>query len=88
MIGAMLAVASNREELGYALGMVTFLGGAFGGSYLVVRGVESKSLVSSYNIWNIIMGVLLGGDIADNLVGFSSYEIFTVFGAILQFSLY
>ena len=39
MIGALLAVASNRDDLGYALGMVTFLGGAFGGSY-VGRGVR------------------------------------------------
>ncbi len=83
MIGAMLAVASNREELGYALGMVTFLGGAFGGSYLVVRGVESKRVWFPLTISGILLtGVLLGGDIADNLVGFSSYEIFTVFGAI------
>lgn len=38
MIGALMAVASSREDSGYALGMVTSLAGAFGGSYLVVRG--------------------------------------------------
>ena len=37
MIGALMAVASSREDSGFALGMVTFLAGAFGGSYLVVR---------------------------------------------------
>ena len=42
MVGAVLAVASNRDDMGYALGMVTFLGGAFSGSYLVVRGVQSR----------------------------------------------
>ena len=36
MVGAFMVVASHREDLGYALGIVTFLGGAFGGSYLVL----------------------------------------------------
>ena len=38
MIGAFLSIAANKEDLGYALGMVTFLCAAFGGSYLKVRG--------------------------------------------------
>ena len=42
MVGALLTVAASREEMGYALGMVSFLGAAFGGSYLSVRGVESR----------------------------------------------
>ena len=83
MIGAMLAVASNREELGYALGMVTFLGGAFGGSYLVVRGVDSRRVwIPLLTSGVLLTTVLLSGDALENLIGISSYEIFTVFGAI------
>ena len=83
MIGAMLAVASNREELGYALGMVTFLGGAFGGSYLVVRGVDSRRVWTPLLTSGIVLTVVLLSDEAvENLVGISSYEIFTVIGAI------
>ncbi|MCH1591765.1 MAG: hypothetical protein L7R66_02100 [Candidatus Thalassarchaeaceae archaeon] len=82
MIGALLAVASNREDLGYALGMVTFLGGAFGGSYLVVRGVEARRvygpLVISASLLTI---VLLNGELVEEIFGASSYQIFTIVGA-------
>ena len=54
MVGAVLAVASNREDMGYALGMVTFLGGAFGGSYLVVRGVQSRRVSKPLLILSLI----------------------------------
>jgi len=82
MIGALLAVASNRDDLGYALGMVTFLGGAFGGSYLVVRGVEPRRvyvpLVVSASILTII---LLNGNYVREALGVSSYQVFTLFGS-------
>ena len=45
MVGALLSVAANREDLGYALGMVTFLSTAFGGSYLSVRGVQNIRII-------------------------------------------
>jgi len=82
MIGALLAVASNRDDLGYALGMVTFLGGAFGGSYLVVRGVEPERvyipLVVTASVLTII---LLNGNSVSDVIGFSAYQVFTLVGS-------
>jgi hypothetical protein len=82
MIGALLAVAANREDLGYALGMVTFLSGAFGGSYLVVRGVNrgrvSTPLLVSASILSVIL--VAGGNV-DELLNLTSYQIFTILGA-------
>ena len=84
MVGAFMVVASHREDLGYALGIVTFLGGAFGGSYLVVRGVEPRRvawpLLSSASILTV---VLLSSETVENLLGISSYQIFTLVGAAL-----
>ncbi len=82
MIGALLAVASNREDLGYALGMVTFLGGAFGGSYLVVRGVEARRVYSPLAVSaSILTIVLLNGELVREILGVSPYQVFTVIGA-------
>mgnify|MGYP001169468626 CR=1 FL=1 len=83
MIGAVLAVAANKEDIGYAMGMVTFLGGAFGGSYLVVRGVEARRvaiplLASS----SFLVPILLFGARLEEISGFSSYEIFAFLGAL------
>ena len=84
MIGALMAVAANREDLGYALGMVTFLGGAFGGSYLVVRGVNwkrvSRPLISGAILLTIFLLVV---ETDSNYYGLSVYEIFTILGFIL-----
>lgn len=44
MIGALLAIAANRLETGYALAQLILLISAFGPSYLVVRGVDWKKL--------------------------------------------
>ncbi len=88
MVGAVLAVASNREDIGYALGMVTFLGGAFGGSYLVVRGVQSRRVSQPLLITATILTlVLLNGDYVDASLGVSSYHIFTAIGAIVTISI-
>ena len=88
MIGAVLAVASNREDLGYALGMVTFLGGAFGGSYLVVRGVQSSRVSQPLLITASILAiVLLNDDYVDSSLGVSSYHIFTAIGATVTVSI-
>jgi len=82
MIGALLAVASNREDLGYALGMVTFLGGAFGGSYLVVRGVESRRVYSPLVVSATILTIiLLNGELVRGTLGVSPYQVFTLVGA-------
>ena len=88
MIGALMAVASNRADLGYALGMVTFLGGAFGGSYLVVRGVESRRvylpLIFSASILTLL---LLNGGIVREYLGVSAYQVFTVVGSSITVSI-
>jgi hypothetical protein len=44
MVGAVLAVAAHREDLGYAMAQVTLLLTAFAGSYLSVRGVAWSRL--------------------------------------------
>ena len=44
MIGALLAIAANRLETGYALAQLVLLLTAFSASYLVVRGVPWTSL--------------------------------------------
>jgi len=82
MVGALLAVASNREDLGYALGMVTFLGGAFGGSYLVVRGVEARRVYFPLSVAaSILTVILLNGDEVSEVLPLSEYQIFTLVGA-------
>ncbi len=82
MVGALLAVASNRDDVGYALGMVTFLGGAFGGSYLVVRGVEARRvyypLIASASILTVI---LLNDSYVRDILGVSAYQVFTLVGS-------
>ncbi|GIQ99258.1 MAG: hypothetical protein CM15mP6_2750 [Methanobacteriota archaeon] len=84
MVGAVLAVASNREDLGYALGMVTFLGGAFCGSYLVVRGVQSRRVSRPLLITATVLTlVLLNDGYVDESLGVSSYQIFTAIGAVV-----
>ena len=84
MVGAVLAVASNREDLGYALGMVTFLGGAFCGSYLVVRGVQSRRVSRPLLITaTVLTFVLLNDGYVDESLGVSSYQIFTAIGAVV-----
>ena len=44
MVGALLAIAANRTETGYALAQLLLLISAFGASYLTVRGVDWKRL--------------------------------------------
>ena len=45
MIGALLAVAANRLETGYALAQLVLLLTAFSASYLIVRGVAWPKLL-------------------------------------------
>ena len=60
MIGALLAIASNRLETGYALAQLLLLLSAFTPSYLVVRG-ESWQRLQRYALWPapILLGVLI-----------------------------
>jgi len=84
MVGALLTVASGREDIGYALGMVTFLGAAFGGSYLVVRGVNSKRVIMPLAIGGSILTIILCMDISTQpFLQFGPYETFTILASIL-----
>ena len=84
MVGALLAVASSREDVGYALGMVSFLGACFGGSYLVVRGVDSMRVVTPLSIAAVpLVAILVLGENSGNLVEWlDSYEVFTILATI------
>ncbi len=84
MVGALMAVASSREDSGYALGMVTFLAGAFGGSYLIVRGVERLRVAIPLMAGAALFSLLLiFGDTTEAISLFDRYETFTIFAAIL-----
>jgi len=84
MVGALMAVASSREDAGYALGMVTFLAGAFGGSYLVVRGVDrlrvAIPLLLGASVFSLL---LLLGDLTESISPFDPYGSFAVLAAAL-----
>ena len=84
MVGALLTVAASREEMGYALGMVSFLGAAFGGSYLSVRGVESRRVaIPLLGVAPVLVLILLAGDRVGDSLPIDSYELFTVLGTIV-----
>ena len=84
MVGAMLAVAANREDLGYALGLITFLCAAFAGSYLVVRGVGWQRVTKPLLIAiPLLTMILLLGEQFDFDLGIDSYELFTLLGSII-----
>ena len=85
MVGALLAVASSRQDVGYALGMVAFLGAAFGGSYLSVRGVDAKRVVLPLGISALPLVVMLvvGHDAGDLVSRLDAYDLFTVLATIV-----
>lgn len=84
MVGALMAVASSREDAGYALGMVTFLAGSFGGSYLVVRGVDrlrvAIPLLAGAGAFSLL---LVMGDLTESISPFDRYGTFSVLAAAL-----
>ena len=83
MVGATMAVAANKEDLGYAMGMVTFLGGSFGGSYLVVRGVNAERVATPLLISaSVLIPMLLLGSKIGEVSGISPYQIFTILGTL------
>ena len=85
MVGALMAVASSREDVGYALGMVSFLGACFGGSYLVVRGVDSTRVMMPLGIASVplVTILILGEDSGDLVAWVDSYELFTILATIV-----
>tara|TARA_B100000676_G_scaffold296330_1_gene336575 strand:+ start:5332 stop:9057 length:3726 start_codon:yes stop_codon:yes gene_type:complete len=84
LIGALLAVAANREDPGYALAMVTVLGGAFGGSYLTVRGVESRRIMVPLGSSSLVLiAMLANGDLVEEYLTVSEYVVFTIIGTLI-----
>ena len=80
MIGALMAVGANRQDVGYALGLIAILASSFGGSYLVVRGINPRRVSTPLLISGTIMTVFLVFNETGNMVAFDSYEIFAVVG--------
>ena len=89
MIGGLLLLASGRDATGYSLGILLSLLAVYGGSYLVVRGVDAmevlKPLLTSLPILLIVL-IGLELDIAGNLP-VSGYEAFAVLSAIVTITM-
>ena len=81
MIGALLAIASNRLETGYALAQLTLLLSAFAPSYLIVRG-ESWSRLQRYTLWPapILLAVLIL--MVRNVISVPISDPYSIFAAI------
>ena len=92
MIGALLAIAANRLETGYALAQLILLLTAFSASYLVVRGVSWTSLAP----WIIVpapfllagLSVMVSGALDDELEKFNiqPYSIYAALTALFTAS--
>ena len=88
MIGALLAVAANRLETGYALAQLVLLLTAFSASYLVVRGVEWPRLlpliVLPAPLLLFALAILESGIVDLNLpFGLRPYSIYAAVTAVL-----
>ncbi|MEC8107163.1 MAG: hypothetical protein VX115_05400, partial [Candidatus Thermoplasmatota archaeon] len=87
MIGALLSIAANRDETGYALAQLLLLMSAFGGSYLAVRGVEWKRLAPFILFpapFLLILVILLNLDVFTiNIANLSAYSIYAILTALL-----
>lgn len=87
MIGALLSIAANRDETGYALAQLLLLMSAFGGSYLAVRGVEWKRLAPFILFpapFLLILVILLNLEVFTiNIANLSAYSIYAILTAIL-----
>ena len=85
MIGALMTIAAHRAETGYALAQISMLLTAFGGSYLIVRGVESSKLQSTMYMPGALL--IIGLFIVESLIpegivsGLANYSLFAL-GAI------
>ena len=88
MIGAFLLLASGRDETGYALAVLVSLLAVYGGSYLVVRGVEPmevlKPLLAALPILLLALIIL---KLNLTLSFISGYESFAVLASMVTFSI-
>tara|TARA_B100000900_G_scaffold2098_1_gene1826 strand:+ start:16577 stop:20383 length:3807 start_codon:yes stop_codon:yes gene_type:complete len=80
MIGALMAVGANRQDVGYALGLISILASSFGGSYLVVRGINARRVSIPLLISSTLMTIFLVVNETENMLSFDSYEVFAVIG--------
>ena len=89
MVGALLLLASGRDETGYSLGILVSLLAVYGGSYLVVRGVDAmevlKPLLASLPVLLIVLVGLEADLITTTAV--SGYEAFAVLAAIVTIAM-
>ena len=87
MVGALMAIAAHREDSAYALGMVTALLAAFAGSYLHVRGVDTKRiqivLLPSSAVLTFLL-VLFDAELLPSLGIIAGYESFTIGAAAVS----
>ena len=87
MIGALLSIAANRDETGYALAQLLLLMSAFGGSYLAVRGVEWKRLAPFILFpapFLLILVILLNLEVFTiDIANLSAYSIYAILTALL-----
>ncbi len=77
MIGALMAIAANRDDSSYALAMVTGLLTIFSGSYLTVRGVDPKRIIGLNGVGLIsllFVLILLDSSLICNQVGFKIFK--------------
>ena len=85
MIGALMTIAAHRNETGYALAQISMLLAAFGGSYLVVRGVESSKLQLSMYMPGALLIIslfIIESLIPEGIIsGLANYSLFAI-GAI------
>ena len=90
MIGSLLLLASGRDTTSYALGILMTLLAVYGGSYLVVRGVDAmavlKPLVSSLPFLLAVL-VLQETDGFDSPVEFTGYECFAALSALVTIAM-
>jgi len=85
MVGALLAIAANRLETGYALAQLILLISAFAPSYLVVRGVDWNKLVP-FVLWPAPLLLCILILMVRGLIGIpvlDAYSIYATISAIL-----
>lgn len=86
MVGALLALSANRADTTYSLALIMSLLACFGGSYLSVRGVARRRVVTPLGIGlPLLVALLLMTELSSlNLpLGITGYEMFTVLSAAL-----
>ena len=83
MVGALMAVGANRQDLGYAIGLISVLASSFGGSYLIVRGVKTRRVVTPLLISGVLLSILLIISESSNILPFDSYEFFAISGVFI-----